>query len=160
MKWTDKNVYWFLIPVSLIVLLDEWLKFLGLQHLPEEGNAVGLQWIDFVIHKNYGVAFDLPFRLEIIIAISLVIGYFLLQTAWKQVHTQPLIAFSALMITLGACGNLFDRIMYGFTVDYILLFWRSAINLSDLVIISGVLLLLMSSRKKTMQEAQHLSHTH
>ena len=140
--------------------MDEWLKWKGLQYLPEEGSAVGLHWIDFVIHKNYGVAFDLPFRLEIIIAISIAIGYVLLQTAWKQFHKQPLIAFSALMITLGACGNLFDRIRYGFTVDYILLFWRSAINLSDLIIISGVLLLLMSSRKKTMQEAEHASHSH
>ncbi len=158
MKSKGFSIYWYLIPISIIVLVDEWLKFQGLTNLPDEGSVVNPNWIDFVIHKNYGVAFDLPFRQELIILISLVIGYVLLQTAVKQFHKQPAIAFSSLVITIGALGNLYDRLAYGFTVDYILIFWRSAINLSDVVIIFGVLLLLMSSRKKSMLHEGHETH--
>jgi len=42
-----------------------------------------------------------------------------------------------LFIIAGGVGNLFDRIVYGFIVDYLIVF-RSAFNLSDLMIIFGV----------------------
>ncbi len=148
MKSLGSHVYWFLLPIAAIVLIDEWLKKIGLLSLPDASSLSNPSWIEFVIHKNYGIAFDIPFRLWIIIVISLIIGYVLLDIAWKNLRTKPNISFSAMMIVLGALGNLYDRITYGFTVDYILLFKHSAINLSDIMIVLGVVFLLMSSRKK------------
>jgi lipoprotein signal peptidase len=43
------------------------------------------------------------------------------------------------MIVAGALGNLFDRWLNGFTTDYIILFRTSAINLSDVLIVVGML---------------------
>lgn len=148
MKSTSPKIYWSLLPIALLVFVDEWLKYRGLQTLPAEGGPLRSSLLDFVIHKNYGIAFDIPFRLGIIIAISLVIGVVLIDMAWKNRVTHPRITFSAIVILLGAAGNLYDRLAYGFTVDYILLFARSAINLSDVVILLGVVSLLMNSRKK------------
>ena len=148
MIFFGKHVYWLLIPTALVVLLDEKLKKIGLERLPQEGSLVDPGFVDFAIHKNFGVAFDIPFRLEFVILASILIGLGLLHLAWKHWSDRPWISFSSVMIIIGAMGNLYDRMRYGFTVDYIILFGRSAINLSDLVILLGVVFLLIASRHK------------
>lgn len=158
MIFTALKMYWLLIPASVIVLLDEILKNRGLNRLPDEGSLVDPGIINFAIHKNLGIAFDIPFRLEFIIFASILIGLGLLRIALKHWKQDPMISTAAIMIILGALGNLFDRVIYGFTVDYIIILGRSAINLSDLVIISGVLLLLVSSQKESGDRKAHPSH--
>ncbi|PJA45186.1 hypothetical protein CO174_04450 [Candidatus Uhrbacteria bacterium CG_4_9_14_3_um_filter_50_9] len=149
-------VYLWLVPITALVIVDEWLKAVGLQRLPSEGSLVDPGIISFAIHKNWGVAFDIPFKLELVIFFSFIIGAVLANTAWRNLKTKPFVAFASIVILLGAAGNLFDRIHYGFTVDYIILFGRSAINLSDLVIISGVVMLLMTtSRRKRKHNHPH-----
>lgn len=143
------RIYFLLIPVALTVLLDAWLKSFALLKLPEEVSLTEPDLINFAVHKNFGLAFDLPFRLEFVIAISFLIGLVLFHTFWKTMSSRPNVAFSCLVIILGALGNLYDRLAYGFTVDYIFFFGRSAINFSDTVIVLGIVsLLLLSSRKK------------
>lgn len=147
MSSTSPRVYWYLLLVVAIVIVDEWLKFTALQRLPEDGSLVDAGILTFAIHKNWGVAFDIPFRLEFIILVSIVIGLGLLHIAYKNRFAHPDITLATGIIVLGALGNLYDRIVYGFTVDYIILFTRSAINLSDLIIVAGVIALLLSSRR-------------
>jgi signal peptidase II len=144
---TSLRVYWYLLPIAAIVILDEWLKFTALQRLPEEGSLVDPGIVSFAIHKNWGVAFDIPFRLEFVILVSIVIGLGLLRIAYKNRIAHPDITLATGIIVLGALGNLYDRIVYGFTVDYIILFARSAFNLSDVVIVAGVIALLLYSRR-------------
>jgi signal peptidase II len=151
MKRVTQHVYWFLLPIVALVIVDEWLKALSLERLPAEGSLVDPGLIALAIHKNYGIAFDIPFKLEIVILISVFIGIGLIQVAYKHWRDKPAIAFSALMIVIGALGNLYDRIVYDFTVDYIILFGTSAINLSDLVIVGGAILLLLTSREKKVR---------
>lgn len=147
MRPVSSRVYWYLVPITALVTLDEWLKYLGLHRLPQEGSLVDAGVLSFAIHKNWGVAFDIPFRLEFIILISAVIGLGLLRIAYKNSTSHPDITLATGIIVLGALGNLYDRIVYGFTVDYIILFARSAINLSDVVIVAGVVALLLRSRR-------------
>lgn len=135
-----------IIPVFVLVILDEWIKFWGVNHLPDE-NAVANRFLGFGIHKNWGLAFDIPFKKEFIILFSLLLGYYLVKIAIDNRFNHPMITFSSLIIIAGATGNLFDRLFHGFTVDYIIFFQRSAINLCDLFIILGAVLLLISSRK-------------
>lgn len=143
----NKQLYWLLIPVAGIVLLDEWLKILALKRLPEDGSLLADTFITLGIHKNYGIAFDIPFKLELIVIFSIVIGIFLLRVAHQNKDRHPDITFSCAMIVIGALGNLYDRMTYGFTVDYIIVLGRSAINLSDIIIVTGVILLLLASRR-------------
>ncbi len=156
MKSLSAHLYWLLVPVATIVFLDEWLKYLALQRLPGEGSLVDPGIIAFAIHKNLGVAFDIPFRLEFIILFSILIGLGLLHISYKNLRKHPDIALAAAIIILGALGNLYDRIVYGFTVDYIILFARSAINISDVVIVAGVILLLLSSRRTKGRKKIHI----
>lgn len=141
-----KAAIWLLPVVALIVLADEWVKWWALHNLPDESAIPTPDALVFAIHKNWGIAFDIPFKMPLIIVISIVIGLALLWVAKQNARTRPVVTLSALTIVLGALGNLYDRLAYGFTVDYIILFGRSAINVSDIVIVSGVVALLYASR--------------
>ncbi|MEK9130872.1 MAG: signal peptidase II [Patescibacteria group bacterium] len=100
----------------------------------------------FSLHKNYGIAFDLPVPSWIVIPLTL--GIIIAATFALWHHRLNLKLSAALIfIILGGLSNLIDRLVYGFTVDYIILFGRSAINLSDLMIVGGVLLVIYHSRR-------------
>lgn len=118
-----------------VVIIDELIKWFVLQ-TPSP--------IEF--HKNTGLIFDIPLRMPVILFFSFLIGAALIRLAWKHAKKHPKIASAASLIIIGALGNIYDRIAYGFTVDYILI-GQSAINLSDLVILSGVIWLILASRK-------------
>jgi signal peptidase II len=141
------SLFW-LIPASALVLIDEWLKYFFLERLLDEGSLLDPGVIDFAIHKNFGIAFDIPFRLEFTVIFSVIIGYFLLRIAYKNLKRNPDLSLACAVIITGALGNLFDRLYYGFTVDYIILLGRSAINISDVLIVLGAIMLLLSSRRK------------
>lgn len=146
---TRFRIYLLLLPITLTVIIDEWLKVFALSHLPDEQQFLDPWIIDFAVHKNPGLAFDLPFRLEFVIVLTILIGFLLMRTAWKTLFHRPGIAFSCLTIVIGSLGNLYDRIIYGFTVDYIFILGRSAVNFSDIIIIIGIISLLLLSSKRT-----------
>ncbi len=56
------------------------------------------------------------------------------------------------LIIGGALGNLFDRIHYGFVIDFLDFYYKThhfaIFNLADVAIFCGVILYLLSSRKK------------
>ncbi|MFH1089361.1 MAG: signal peptidase II [Candidatus Uhrbacteria bacterium] len=133
----------------LVVLADELLKVLALKFLPDESQMSGKGLVELAIHKNFGLAFDLPIWLPIlcVLSILIIIGLVLLiKQNWQK---NPWLASSAAIIACGALGNLFDRISYGFVVDYIITpITGSAFNLSDIVIVVGLFLLIWSSKKR------------
>ncbi len=139
---------WFtLIFVSTIVILDEIVKYWALTSAPLIETIANPGIFTLAIHKNWGIAFNIPFKLPLIILTSLILGIILLRVAYTQWKKKPMVALFALLILIGAAGNMFDRLVYGYTVDYLVLFGRSAINLSDLVILTGVFGMLTHARK-------------
>ncbi len=160
MSWLKQKHFWLLAPIAIIVLLDEWIKWYAMHNLPSEESIVGSPLLDFAVHKNFGIAFDIPFKQPFIIVISILIGYFLFKTAVANFHKRPAVSFSSIVIILGAAGNLFDRIAYGFTVDYIFILGRSAFNLSDAVIVLGVVGFLMSSRRNRRKRKNKIEPEH
>ncbi len=143
--------YWFLMLVAFVVLSDEWIKSLALKRFPLEERIVDQGILTLAIHRNWRLAFDIPYTPQFVIFFSAIIGAGLLHMAYKHARSRPQITFAALTIIIGTLGNLYDRLVYGFTVDYLIWFGRSALNLSDLVIILGVILLLISSKRKKLQ---------
>lgn len=96
--------------------------------------------IGFALHKNPGIVFDIPVPLVILAPLSLVIiGVFAFIGGRSH---QSLARVGAYVAILGAANNLIDRLVNGFTTDYIILFGTSAINLSDILIVIGTLLLI------------------
>jgi len=138
------------VAAAFLVILDEWLKNLALKSFPGESEISGKHFLELAVHKNLGIAFDLPIWLPLVAILTVIVIAGLLFVAIQNKKTQPWIAASALIIICGAVGNLIDRLVYGFTVDYLIIpVTGSAFNLSDLVIISGLILLIVKKQKKT-----------
>ena len=138
-----------IIAAFAIVVLDEILKNLALKNLPGESEISSNNFLELAIHKNNGIAFDLPVWLPLVAILTTIIIAALAAIAIKTRQNQPWIATSALIIICGAIGNLFDRLFYGFTVDYLITpATGSAFNLSDIVIIGGLVLLVLKKHRK------------
>lgn len=88
-------------------------------------------------------------QIPFVLAVSVVLGTALLWMAWKHRSEPSNVSAAALTVFIGGLGNMLDRAMYGYTVDYLLFFGRSALNLSDLVIMGGIVWMLWAGKKET-----------
>jgi signal peptidase II len=124
-----------ILAASLVVLIDVWIKKIALNN-------------SWTVHKNTGIAFDLPLWSWVAVLLIILIAFGLLFFAYYQKNNRPWFTAAALIIVIGAIGNLLDRFTYGFIVDYLIFEpTGSAFNLSDLVIIAGILIFFLSKRK-------------
>lgn len=96
--------------------------------------------VGIALHKNPGIAFDIPLPLWLILALSVVAltGVVVIMRRDKRLG----IFLSTSLVLIGALDNAIDRIVHGFTTDYIILFSHSVINLADLMILAGAAMLL------------------
>ncbi len=95
-----------------------------------------LSWID---HHNEGITFNLPVpRIFILIFTALIVCGIcrLLVQAIKKGELLQALALG--LVIGGAAGNFTDRLILAYVRDWILLFNRSAINVADLAIGSGL----------------------
>jgi len=96
--------------------------------------------IRFTNHQNFGISFNLPLPLFLIITITLA------ALAWSLYQLQnPILSketykkiFLGLFIG-GIIGNLYDRTTLGYVRDWLLLWGRTAVNLADGAIITGLI---------------------
>lgn len=136
---------WTLIAIAAF-LLDRLLKYVALSGA-RAGKEEGV--LRFALFRNDGIAFSLPFSGPVIWLLSLVILAFICQLAYKDFRTRHYKRAEAyLFFVLGACSNLFDRIAYGFTVDYAIFFRLSAMNVADAMIVAGAAWLILRAPEK------------
>ncbi len=133
-------------------LLDQISKYLVVTHIKNNEIFIALENIlHFVYLENTGITFglfnNLPtlLRLPILILIPLGVMAFLLYMLWKIDATERIMTIAYSLIIGGAIGNIFDRIFYGYVVDFIqvniYLMWWPAFNIADSVIVIGMALL-------------------
>lgn len=89
----------------------------------------------FPYFKNEGLLFSIPWPASLIVAIS---GLVILAVVWLFIRTKQI---PLLFILLGGLSNIFDRIRYGAVIDYIFLPSSAPANISDWLILSGLVLL-------------------
>lgn len=123
-------------PLS-IFLADIILKQIALRGV--DGFYIIPRIFAFYFFKNPALAFSIKFPQSSIIIFSILILLGLLILIWQKTR----FLFPVVLIFLGALSNLFDRISYGYVVDYFYLFPISYFNLADLLIFSGVILFII-----------------
>ncbi|MEN9557632.1 MAG: lipoprotein signal peptidase [Candidatus Parcubacteria bacterium] len=112
-------------------------------------------FLTFVQHHNEGLIANIPVPMPWIIVISLVALAFIGRLWWRAMQANDLrgvVAFG--LIIGGALGNLYDRLLYGYVIDWILLFGRSAMNLADAAILMGIILVLWRTKESSRSSAQ------
>ncbi len=148
--------------ISLIIIgLDQLTKWLCVTYI--EQGSFGIEVLPFfnLVHVyNYGAAFSiladwggvqryLLAGLALIITLALTIA--LLRT--KAEHKWTCLAY-ALFIG-GAIGNLIDRVILGYVIDFLLFYWRDdsgvivwaypAFNVADIAVCCGAALLVITA---------------
>lgn len=138
-----KDKTWMIITYTIIilfVLLDRLLKFLAAKDYffgqPEIiGDVFKLSFA-----KNYNIAFSIPVGgivLNIIIGfIILWLVYYFLFLIIKDNYRQSILS---LLVLSGAISNYYDRLKFGYVIDYLDLKYFTVFNIADAMIVLGVL---------------------
>ncbi len=131
------------IGISALTVADAIFKYFAITHLTDGRSERLLPFIDFTVHRNPGITGDIAIPLWIVIPLTIGILLFLVDRASTTYRKKPITFFGILAVIAGATNNLIDRIINGFTTDYLMFFSTSIINLSDVVIIGGALIIMV-----------------
>lgn len=140
----------YLIIIGLVLIgIDQFFKFVVVNYLPQDGFFVLNNNLGIASFQNPGVAFGLPMPKVIMYIVIFLILYFLLQKFQQELKKMNFIVlFSLMLVISGAISNLIDRVFRGFVIDYIHLFNLSVLNLADLYIIIGIIIMIVLEFRK------------
>ena len=139
---------------SLIVVADQVTKALVRAHVPLHSSQVVIPgFLDLTHVQNSGAAFgflnavEFPYKAAVI---ALVATAALLSIAVYAARLSPHQRMARLGLALilgGAAGNLIDRVVAGYVVDFVDVYWRHyhfwAFNVADSAITIGVIGMLL-----------------
>ena len=121
------------ISTACLVILDQLSKFISVKYFPE------------FVYKNYGSAFSMPINQTFVIFLS-----FLVITSCVYIfktHSFKHETFLVLMLS-GTIGNLIDRIVFGYVIDFINVGFWPVFNFADVYLSLAVFYLFLSYFKK------------
>ena len=134
--WERKS--WFAISL-VILLLDQFLKYLIVKFNPS------FDWNILKIHfvKNTGAGFGiLQGKNDYLALISLAITILIL-IYYKKIPSEKNALIGYSLFLGGVIGNLLDRLLRGFVIDFIDFGWWPAFNVADAAITIGAVLLII-----------------
>ncbi len=141
-----------LVVVGIVLVADRVCKLIALEVWSQRPVRL-LPEVELTFLLNRGIAFGLPALpvLQGAIITALVVLFVAGVRAIRRHNTR--VATGALVILMGAASNMADRMLYGGVVDYLHIALPSVINLADVLIVLGCLLLATAKEtKRTMQE--------
>lgn len=136
--------------VFVIVALDQLTKYLSKNHLNYAEVQPVFPGFDLLLVHNTGAAFSFlddagGWQRWILAGISLVVSAGIALWLWRLPRRQLLLGAALTLILGGALGNLYDRIVLGYVIDFISVYfrdWRFAtFNVADAAISTGAALL-------------------
>jgi len=138
----------------VIVLLDLWTKGLATESLTLYRPVGITSWLNMTLAHNYGAAFSFlsdagGWQRWLFTGLASVVTLVLIVWLFRLTAREKRTAVGLGLIIGGAVGNLIDRIVNGYVVDFIDVFYRNwhwpAFNLADSAITGGVILLLLDA---------------
>jgi signal peptidase II len=145
-----KGLRWLWLSV-VVLCADQASKILVLRYLDVYETKEWLSFLSMTLVHNHGVAFGgfghlQGWKVWILLLVVLCVVAYLIFWLAKTTAQERMQAVSLSLIIGGAMGNLLDRIMYGYVVDFIdfhVAGWHWYVfNVADSAICIGVLLLM------------------
>lgn len=143
---------YFLLIALLVVAVDRYTKWLISHRLSMHDSIPVIPGFFRIIHtENPGAAFGIfadspsPWKIALLIVFSLVALAIVAMLLWKNSHRLTSTGVGLSLILGGALGNLWDRVVSGHVVDFLLFYvgryqWP-AFNVADSAIVVGACLL-------------------
>ncbi|MBU0625730.1 signal peptidase II [Patescibacteria group bacterium] len=123
-----------------IVLILFAIDLIAKQYFIITNSSYGNWWFKFKLFYNEGIVFSLPVPNWVYLPIALVIFLIFILLLTRAVKHDTASILGLMFVISGAGSNLLDRFVHGATIDYLLFFDRSAINIADIMIVVGVIL--------------------
>ena len=137
---------------ALIIVLDLWTKQIATETLTLYRPVEVTSWLNMTLAHNYGAAFSFlsdagGWQRWLFTGLASVVTVVLIVWLLRLPANEKLTAAALSLVIGGAVGNLIDRIMNGYVVDFIDVFYQAhhwpAFNVADSAITGGVILMLV-----------------
>lgn len=142
----SRQVRWWLFGIVVILALDRWAKWIAVTQWSLRPIRVlpGVS-LEFLLNPGIALSIPLPLGVFLLLAALFAVGLFL----WlrRQTPTRT-IWIAVIAVMLSALNNVIDRFQYHGVVDYLHVVVPTVINLSDLVIIAGLVMLAVRMRRR------------
>ncbi|WP_100656373.1 signal peptidase II [Alteromonas flava] len=149
----------------LVFILDQWTKLAVVQDMRLYQSIEVMPFFNLTYVHNYGAAFSFLhdaggwqrwFFTAIAIGVSALLLYWLRQVPKHQVRLPVAFTF----ILGGALGNVYDRLMHGYVIDFLDFYYQQwhwpAFNIADSAIFIGAALLILDMLlSKDNQESEN-----
>ena len=169
MSFQIRNAYWLLLSLA-IFLVDQWTKNLIVAHFDYREVLViftsnGVWGVNLTLAHNYGAAFSFladqsGWQRWFFAGLALVVGSGLSVWLLRLQPAQKWLAAALALLIGGAFGNLYDRVLYGYVVDFVDAYYGAyhwpVFNIADSAICIGAFLLLLESffDKKNLDKSE------
>jgi signal peptidase II len=149
------RVLYFLVALSIFIL-DRVSKILIETRLPlHQSRTVIPGFFDLAHTRNKGVAFgffansDSPWIPQVLPFISSLALLAILAFSLRNSHRNWKLQLGMMLVLGGAAGNLYDRLLYGYVIDFVEVYYSSyhwpTFNVADSSISTGIGLLLLET---------------
>lgn len=153
----------------LVMVLDQVSKFWASAELVLYKAVPVMPLFNLTLMHNQGAAFSFlsdagGWQRWFFTLLALVVSVFLLNWMRKLKTNERWLAVALALVLGGALGNVIDRLMLGYVVDFIQVYWREhyfpAFNIADSAITvgAGILILLSLRTDKTTSQSEKVSH--
>lgn len=141
-----------LLLALLLVVLDQWSKSWASNALDYGQPVEVFSFFNLTLMHNYGAAFSFlsdagGWQRWFFTAVSFVVSIVLVVMIYRTPKGQGLLALALTLVLGGAVGNLIDRVLLGYVVDFISVHYESnyfpTFNIADAAISAGAVLLIV-----------------
>lgn len=141
--------------VAVVVLaFDQLTKFLAVDYLIRHSEIHLAPFLNLVLIHNTGAAFGFlsnagGWQNIFFIIVAVTASIFILWMSWRLSAKDKLLATGLMLVLGGALGNLTDRLIHGYVVDFIDVYYGAwhwpAFNMADSAITIGAALLVIDA---------------
>ena len=139
---------------AIMLILDQATKYWTIQALDLHESYEVLSFFNFTYARNYGAAFSFlgdagGWQKYLFTSIAFAVSAFLLYSLKKNSINKRWENIAFTLVLSGAIGNVMDRLMFGYVVDFLdfdLGFYRwPTFNVADIAIFIGAAMIILES---------------
>jgi signal peptidase II len=137
------------LSIAILLFLDQASKIMMVNYLGLQNSVNITSFLQFIIVYNKGVSFSflsgVDYRFILILSfVSMVVATLMIGSFFNKVNNEFVISLA--LIIAGSLGNFIDRLLYGYVVDFIHVYYLQysfpVFNLSDCFITLCAIILL------------------
>lgn len=158
MNLRNNQLRWVILSI-IVIIIDLGTKYLASQNLTYGQPVEVLPFFNLTLLHNYGAAFSFlsnsntTWQVVVLSGIALIVAIVIFVWLTRLPKNKNLTACALALILGGALGNVYDRMIHGYVVDFLDFHINNyhwpAFNIADSAIcIGAVILILMSFKSK------------